>query len=587
MLRSIGVCLSVFVLTPLLAQTPPPGGDPPKLAHIEGKVVDGAGKPVRTADVRLARVAGNGQVPGLPGEATVSDNDGRFVFDIEPSPNLALTAQKAGYSQARYGAKAANAPVVMFGIGAGETLKDLVLTMVQQGVLTGRILDPAGEPLQGAQVVLLRRAYQQGVRRLASAGNAQTNDLGEFRLAGLTDGRYYLVARDRPGNQDRGNGVISLPTYYPNATEEQGAAPVDVSNGQQKSNLEIRLRTAKGYTVRGKVAGEASPSGKGVTNFVDAFPEAVASGRAGTAGVQVSEAQLRPDGAFELRNVIPGNYVLQTMSLVEAAGSATLRMVASAPVVVGEADVSGVILTPSPLYTITGKVSVEGATLAELFGTVVNTQAGNGTNATTAGATGMRLVFYPLAVGPLAQLGQLTQVTAMVGADGGFKLEGVQPGRYAFQQGTVQATSIQSVRWNDTDVTLRGLDVNGSGTLEVVYRRGAVRTTGTVKNAIGEPHGGAQIVMWPVDPLPVFNAQGKRNTTSDRLGAWNIGAVRPGSYYAVALEDIDANTAQVPELLEQLKALAQKVEAKEGSPLMLTLDLIPAETVQKALEKLP
>jgi hypothetical protein len=164
---------------------------------------------------------------------------------------------------------------------------------------------------------------------------------------------------------------------------------------------------------------------------------------------------------------------------------------------------------------------------------------------------------------------------------------GVPPGSYAFQQGTIQKTSIKTVRWGDENVTEKGLVIDGNGTLEVVYRRGAVRTTGTIKNAKGEPHGGAQVVLWPVEPLPVFIANGIRNSTSDRNGAWNIGAVRPGFYYAAAFEDLETNIAQIRDFLDMFTGVVQKVEAKEGSPLMLTLDLIPAETVRKAVEKLP
>jgi hypothetical protein len=240
------------------------------------------------------------------------------------------------------------------------------------------------------------------------------------------------------------------------------------------------------------------------------------------------------------------------------------------------------MLVPQPLFTITGRVSVEDATLAEMFRTVVNTQANNGTNPTTIDATGMRLLLYPTGSDTLTD-----QMTAQVRSDGSFTLVGVPPGSYAFQQGTIQKTSIKTVRWGDENVTEKGLVIDGNGTLEVVYRRGAVRTTGTIKNAKGEPHGGAQVVLWPVEPLPVFIANGIRNSTSDRNGAWNIGAVRPGFYYAAAFEDLETNIAQIRDFLDMFTGVVQKVEAKEGSPLMLTLDLIPAETVRKAVEKLP
>jgi hypothetical protein len=462
-------------------------------------------------------------------------------------------------------------------------MTDLVLTMIQQGVLSGRVVDDAGDPLQGVQVILMRRAYQQGIRQLTPSNSVPTNDLGEFRLAGLNAGRYYLIARD---TRVRADGLIPLPTYYPSATDERGAAPLEVVDGQDKGNLEIRMRTGKGYTVNGTVEGyvptpsPAVAGGNAVLSAaaVTAVPEAVANGTMSVAGFQTPGSTVRPDGAFELRQVLPGAYELRLQRL-DANGQ---RTTATARVIVGTSDVKGVILKPAPSYTITGKVSVEGATLAEMFGTVVNTQANNGTNALTVGATGMRLVFFPAAGNTLG-----SQMTAAVGSDGTFKLEGVPPGRYTLNQGTVAATSIKAVRWDDTDVTDKGLVINSNGTMEVVYRRGAVRATGTVKTAAGDLRGGAQIVIWPAEPLPVFIANGIRSTTSDRNGAWNIGAVRPGSHYVAAFEDLDNNTAQIRDFLDMFAGVAQKLDVKEGAPLTLTLDPIPGNKVREAFDKLP
>ena len=59
----------------------------------------------------------------------------------------------------------------------------------------GRILDEFGDPVSYVQVTPMRYQYQQGSRRLTPAGRSgQTNDIGEYRIYGLSPGQYYVSA---------------------------------------------------------------------------------------------------------------------------------------------------------------------------------------------------------------------------------------------------------------------------------------------------------------------------------------------------------------------------------------------------------
>ena len=48
--------------------------------------------------------------------------------------------------------------------------------------------------MPGVMVRVMRYQYQQGERRLTPAGNAQTDDKGQYRVWGLMPGDYYVNA---------------------------------------------------------------------------------------------------------------------------------------------------------------------------------------------------------------------------------------------------------------------------------------------------------------------------------------------------------------------------------------------------------
>src|SRR5437762_795807 len=74
------------------------------------------------------------------------------------------------------------------------------------GVILGRILDEFGEPLSDVQVAAMHYQFQQGRRQLVSTGrSASSDDMGEFRLYGITPGQYYLQATWRSNMGGAGN----------------------------------------------------------------------------------------------------------------------------------------------------------------------------------------------------------------------------------------------------------------------------------------------------------------------------------------------------------------------------------------------
>jgi len=77
----------------------------------------------------------------------------------------------------------------------GAALQNIEIRLPRGSAIAGHVYDENGEPAPATMVQVMRFQYQNGDRRLVPAGNAQTNDRGEFRVWGLNPGDYYVSAQ--------------------------------------------------------------------------------------------------------------------------------------------------------------------------------------------------------------------------------------------------------------------------------------------------------------------------------------------------------------------------------------------------------
>ncbi len=175
------------------AQTAPAGeslktAETKSLSKLEGRVAHAfTGEPLRRARVGLSRQGG-----GLRPFALITGRDGRFVFEnLEPG-TYSLWAERDGFLAESYGARRPGGQGVPITVSAGMHLRDLELKLTPHGAISGRLVDDEGEPVPRAYVHVVRAETNW------SSQHAQTNDLGEFRIAGLAPGRYRLRANPTP-----------------------------------------------------------------------------------------------------------------------------------------------------------------------------------------------------------------------------------------------------------------------------------------------------------------------------------------------------------------------------------------------------
>jgi hypothetical protein len=240
-MRLVGLVLAIWPLW-LAAQPPvevqpqanPQGAKPEDKCSVEGEVVNAqTGDPLKKARVRLYSNDGRQN----NNYSAVTDGGGYCIIqDIEPG-NYMLFGERNGFAQAQYS--------VQLPLGAGQRIRDLNLRLVPFGVITGRILDEDGEPVEHVQVAVTR--YGSRRAQLSQAGAGQTDDLGEYRIFGLDAGKYYLSATYHQLNlmatQDRtpegGPDEGYAPTFYPGTSDRAGAVAINVAPGAHLRGLDV------------------------------------------------------------------------------------------------------------------------------------------------------------------------------------------------------------------------------------------------------------------------------------------------------------------------------------------------------------
>jgi hypothetical protein len=295
--------LSACLLLVMAAQ-----GSPATGGRLAGAVSDAAtGAPVVGARVTLDLVVDtpNGSL-GRESRQTTTDDSGRFSFDPLPAGSYQVGVEKTGF--APYPEPSFDKMPDRVTLGAERASASLTIALHKAAVLAGRIVSKTGEPEAGLQVSALKRTGLGGVMTFVPAGGADTNDLGEYRIAALPAGDYLIVASPHHGDpfttmptvSSTASSTTLAPTYFPGTTDQEGAQAVSLQAGQTATNLEFAIATVAAFRVSGVAvdkSGAPSPNA-----MVMLMPDL----RGG-----LFEPMMRmsgEDGTFTFANVVPGTY---------------------------------------------------------------------------------------------------------------------------------------------------------------------------------------------------------------------------------------------------------------------------------------
>jgi len=286
----------------------------PTSGNIAGTVVNQAiGKPVAGARVKLSTP--NGEAEPLYAR---TDPEGRFEFVSLNPGSYFLYAESPGLEPAEAGCGC-----VRMELKSGDAVATATIPLRPYVVIYGKLTDFNGIPVANSPIEILmkvpgssREARLQesravpGQDAVTARGGATTNDRGEFRVAHIAPGTYYVVANKQIGGQGMWQDLASHITYFPHALDLASAKPIEVATGQQV-RADIQIVRQEGVRIAGRLlkpGSETSSAAPYSYTSVTLVPE--------------QNYLLNPNGPhaisrtdrFEVVDVSPGKYKLVALT---------------------------------------------------------------------------------------------------------------------------------------------------------------------------------------------------------------------------------------------------------------------------------
>ena len=487
-----GFVLLIAAFT-LAAQTAPP---PPEPGSIEGIVTNSlTGAPIAHAHVMLQ----GGQDPNTVYGAQ-TNGQGKFSILQVPPSNYGLSVEKPGYYSA---ANRMRPPTV--NLGKGEKKGDLKLAMLPGGVISGRVIDSNGDPVEHIAV------------SIESGNQGLTDEEGRFRVGGVQAGRHRLMASPSsmpfPAEHrtDGTEETYHAATYYPGSLTKSGAQYVNVKPGAENSGIEIRLVKVPIVRVSGVV--------RGLSDDMHASIQMMSGsswGRRNGGQVQVGK-----DGTFSISRVDPGTYSISAMVFDNG------RMTMSAPVSleVAGSNVENVELRLIPPGDLKGVVQWDGDPPQDPAPTDPNKPP----PPQRAGMIQIMNTSFSMMMGQ-------QQFAAQLNADNSFSLQNVTPGKYRVRS-MGRPGYVKSIQLGSQSIDGDLLDLTNGATSEpltITVSAATAELSGTVLKG-GDPAPNASVALY-TDPLERTLLQ---VTMTGADGTYKFRGVRPGTYKLAVMDPDD------------------------------------------------
>ena len=289
------------------------------------------GRPSPLAKVRvIARATDTKEILA----ATKTDARGRYELSGYLPAKVSFSARKHGYFVKTAGGRPDSE--IVLECTSADPCGNLDFEMGRAAVVSGRVVDDFGEPLESVEVFMA--ADDAGNSRTRVAGATQTDDRGLFRISGVKPGRYRVAAKAR--------------YVYSDNTQYRGeAALFEVDEGGEVSGIRIVLAPAKADSFH--VSGKLTGADLNAERFH--WVELRTAGRSGdwTGMSQMTSHTVGGDGSFAFPGVHRGRYVLSYRQGNSTTGRRMLGVIEV------NSDISGLILSPLPLTGVVGRVRFE------------------------------------------------------------------------------------------------------------------------------------------------------------------------------------------------------------------------------------
>jgi hypothetical protein len=525
----------------------PASGAAAATGKISGRVVAAdTGKPISRARVNLTSPQGGGR-------GVLTDNAGAFELSNLPAGRFTLQVSKAGFIALQYGQRRPLQPGTPIQLAAGQELKGVDFRLPQGGVVAGQVLDENSDPMPGIQIRVLEYRYAQGARTLVDAGNAQTDDRGEYRVWGLNPGTYYVSAQPNsglppdfvgrglpPGGRGvpppSGSDTPALgyaPTYYPGVLNVSDARPVAIGLSAEARDISFGVSLVRTARVSGRVANpDGTPASGGNLTLVTDGP-----GRNGGPTGRTYGAGIAPDGQFAFVNVPPGRYTLRLRSgngnaRGRGAPMPTAPMFASTPIVVSGEDVADIQIAFAPAAGLSGSATLD------------NTQT----------ASPPPLNQFRVSAPPSDFDGSGNGQTQPDAKTGAFNIDGLAPGEHILQTQAPRGWALKSATIDGRDASDLPFDLRSGQKLTnvtLVFTDKITEIDGTVADGKGSPLTEFTVLAFP-DDQSFWRPQSRHIMTArpDQNGKFQIRGLPAGQYYLALIDPAEPGEWFDPSFLD-------------------------------------
>ena len=485
--------------------------------------------------------------PAVPRRA-ITDENGNYTIALPETTFVSIRATHSGYLDGVTGVQGD------FAQGSKLSLK-----LVPTSVIEGRVVNSDGEPLPGMSVEVIQAQIQDGRKVLRPLTTGRTNDLGEYRFWNITPSSVYVRVAGYQGTYFAAipDTKESFPTiYFPAAPDQQSASMIRIPPGQTV-RIDFSVSSRKSYRIRGAIkdTGPRKPFNVRLMNGDDSVENRVSINTASS--------------EFQVYDVAPGTYTLQAYSI----GPGNLAL-GEATVVVGEQDLTGIVVTMSTGVDVPGVIEHLGTNQAGAIQDPDSDADDPDSLADVPRGSGViqAVILQP---GRLPVTG--TQPPATVDAQGHFTFKDMLPGKYAF---TLYSGDeyVESILSGATDVLADGLRV-GSGSpteLRVTLRRGGGSIHGAVTGLRpGEAGTVALIRTAGLAGVPTIARTAIDRTTGE--AQFYTSNLAPGEYSLYAWPATQEVEFRNPEALRALSGNAAAVSLHEHGEVRVTLKAVSTE----------
>ena len=476
-----------------------PIGDKSRGYELSGTVVSSVtGDPIPRALVVLS----DGADSYGSHRVVLADNAGHFTFDGLDQGEVSVFAAKPGFFNVRsFGRSAARVRI-------GPNTSPILVKLLPEAAILGRVSDADGEGVEGIPVRVILVRTINGSKRWTVHASTETDEDGEFRVAHLPAGSFYVAAGPSSQYTLSVAGVANAreeiypQVFYPGASELASASPIDLTSGQQ-FEADFTLTPEPVFQVSGTIDGYP---GERVENL----QLTKGSEDSPTFGVQ-----LDPQSGIFRAKVPAGIYRLRGTTQ-----AGTWLPVDDAPLAVNS-DTAGIHITLAPALSIPVNVRLESAQSPS--SQVRNT---NGINVLPA------RISLASALGPL----QPRRYWASPGPDGSLAIHGVDPGMYTLSIADSPQWWVLSATCGDRDLLREDLPIVAGAQalpIEIVLRDDVAALTGTV--SLSEPRSAASVLLVPQGG---FRIEVKLLVVSPQ-GQFQFHGLAPGDYRALAFDSME------------------------------------------------